>query len=415
MSSGRRSWWVAWIAVHGWCGADLPPTYFQDIAPLIAKHCLGCHESGGLGRVELDTWERVKRYAPEIRLNVGTRNMPPWKAIPGHGRLRNDRSLTVEEIERVTRWTDEGTPAGDSTGVTPKQLAPSRTSKWSQGTPDLVLRLPEYVVPSTGSPETRCFPVRVRLPEGRAVRAVEVKPGNRQAVAHVRVFADPRPREHARKTGDSGYDCFADTEGLLERTSLGEWAAGMQVETLPEGTGRLLPAGADVWVEIRYHRLGRRVPDQSEVGLYFQTGPLRQVVRTHAVANRGLVIPAGQWDYRGEAQWVVPRPIQILSVSPHMNLLGTEMRVRIRRAGKQPPEDLVWVREWDRHWQMAYLLKEPLRIEAGDVVEAVSLFNNTADNQRLGDHPPATARWGWGPFDERMIAFIEYVEIEPAP
>ena len=383
------------------------PVYHQDVAPLLAKYCLGCHREGGLGRIPLDRYDRAKRYAPEIRLNVGTRNMPPWKAIPGHGRFRQNRSLSVREIETILQWTDGGTPEGSAPT---ESGAPSpRTPEWTLGEPDLVIRTPRYQLPATGYPESRCFRVALDRNQSAFVRALDVRPGQRQSVAHVRVFAAP-PRPPGAK---ASFDCAEQMEDLLERTSLGEWSAGSPVAELPAGIARLLPARRELMVEIRYHRLGRPVEDQTEIGFYWAPGGASRIVRTLAVTNRGFVIPAGAWDFRVTAQWTTAKAIRILTVAPHLGRLGTEMRVTVTKPG-QSAEPLVWVREWDRHWQMAYEFADAILLPAGTIIEAAALFNNTTDNFHLGDDEPREARWGWGPRDERLIAFLEYVD-EPTP
>jgi hypothetical protein len=380
------------------------PSYHQDIAPLLARHCLGCHRAGGLGRVELDTYERASRYVREIRQHVGTRFMPPWKAIPGYGHFRNERSLTTSEIERILAWTDGGTPEGSPTEQVPFALAHE-----DLGDPDLSFKV-EYTVPANGYPEVRCFAFPVQLVRDYAVRAIDVRPGDPRVVAYVRALADPTGDSLQSDAADprSGYDCFAGSRATVEATSLGEWSAGLPPQPLPSGFGRLLPPKAAVILEIRYHRLGQEITDRSEVLLYCENNP-KFIVRTHAVANRGFVLPPDSWDFRVDAKWVVPRNLRVLSVIPHMNRLGTEMRVSATQPGEHS-RNLVWVREWNRHLQMAYVFAEPLRLAAGSTIDVTARFNNSADNEQQGHSPPREVRWGWGDKDERTIAFIEYVE-----
>ncbi|MEZ4253505.1 MAG: hypothetical protein R3B99_35295, partial [Polyangiales bacterium] len=54
------------------------PTYHQDVAPIVARHCLTCHVEGGIGPFPLDTYEGVREVGPEARLAVERREMPPW-------------------------------------------------------------------------------------------------------------------------------------------------------------------------------------------------------------------------------------------------------------------------------------------------------------------------------------------------
>lgn len=407
---------IALLASLAICGVPAgagTPTYKDDIAPLLDRACLGCHRPGGLGRVELDTYEKAKRYAPEIRTNVGTRSMPPWRAVPGHGQFRNQRVLTVAEIELIVNWTDSGTPEGSPASPRTGAQAPrTDRAKWILGAPDYAVRssLP-FKVPATGDAECRCFSHSGAAIAGRAVRAVDVRPGNAQVVAYVRVFADPTGNSAKLDKADPapGYDCFADAMGTLDRVSLGEWSAGIDPDSLPAGVGRLVPPGSDIVVEIRYNRLGYQTSDQSEIGFYLQQEPVRQFVHTKAIVNRGFQIPAGAWDFQVRAEWVTTSAIRIISVSPHLNLLGMEARVTATPPG-DAARSLVWVRDWNRHWQMAYVLEEPLLLPSGAIIAVSALYNNSSDNEQQFASPPRPVKWGWGDHDERLIVFVEYVD-----
>ena len=57
---------------------DAELTYSADVASIIQENCTVCHRSGGIGPMELVTYEDVRLYAPLIKIKVRDRLMPPY-------------------------------------------------------------------------------------------------------------------------------------------------------------------------------------------------------------------------------------------------------------------------------------------------------------------------------------------------
>ena len=53
-------------------------TYSADVASIIQENCTVCHRAGGIGPMELVTYENVRMYAPLIKIKVVNRVMPPY-------------------------------------------------------------------------------------------------------------------------------------------------------------------------------------------------------------------------------------------------------------------------------------------------------------------------------------------------
>src|SRR5207249_39837 len=51
--------------------------------------------------------------------------------------------------------------------------------------------------------------------------------------------------------------------------TVGGWAPGQRARFLPEGYGYPLPKGADIVLQLHYHRNGRVEKDRTSIGLYF--------------------------------------------------------------------------------------------------------------------------------------------------
>lgn len=58
-------------------------TYWQDALPIFERHCLACHQEGGIGTFRLDDYAQAKAHAPAIRLATSARTMPPWGFTAG--------------------------------------------------------------------------------------------------------------------------------------------------------------------------------------------------------------------------------------------------------------------------------------------------------------------------------------------
>src|SRR5260370_26519469 len=88
-------------------------TWTQEISRILYKHCASCHHEGGAAPMSLVTYDEARPWAKAIRDEVAERRMPPWGAVKGFGKFRNDASLTDPEIEMLVLWVEGGAPKGD--------------------------------------------------------------------------------------------------------------------------------------------------------------------------------------------------------------------------------------------------------------------------------------------------------------
>ena len=54
------------------------PTYYQDVAPILAENCISCHREGGAGGFKFDSYDAARALAPNIADSVINRRMPPF-------------------------------------------------------------------------------------------------------------------------------------------------------------------------------------------------------------------------------------------------------------------------------------------------------------------------------------------------
>jgi mono/diheme cytochrome c family protein len=382
------------------------PTFDKDIAPMIYKNCAVCHRPGEVAPFSLLNYGDAGKRAKQIARVTGDRIMPPWKAEAGFGEFANDRHLTPEQIALIQDWAEAGAPEGNSADL---PTAPKFAEGWTLGEPDVVLEPDEdYQLAAEGPDIYRCFVVPTKFTENHYIRAIEVRPGNRKVVHHVIVHYDTTgaARELDARDPGPGYTAFGGV-GFRSSGMIGGWAPGNYPTFLPDGVGRMVPSGADLVMQVHYHRSGKLETDRTKVGLYFVKGTVDKRIRAKMVLGLPLRIPAGDSDYVVHASLPVMQDVTAYRVTPHMHLLGKEMKVTATLPdGTLMP--LVHVTDWDFNWQTSYQFKTPLHLPAGSRLDLEAHYDNSAGNPVNPNNPPKLVHWGEQTTDEMCLAFVSF-------
>ena len=260
-----------------------------------------------------------------------------------------------------------------------------------------------------------------------------------------------------------GWSCFGGTgisapggaagaaRSLDNAPWIAAWAPGWGGDRLPEGLGVALPAGSRVVMQVHYNLLNGRRPDRSRAVLTTVPGtegltPLETTLlpapvelpcaaneagplcsRTTALfdlirkygQDAGL-IPVGLLIFCGKDAANPPSgpvtsciqrfdgPTTIYSVAGHMHVLGRSIRVELN-PGTSRARVLLDIPRWSFHWQASYVLAEPARAQAGDVLRVTCRH----DASLRKDQPQAAARkpryilWGEGTTDEMCLGIVQ--------
>jgi hypothetical protein len=101
---------------HARMQAQSPPTFSHDIAPIIKRRCIQCHQPAGIASMApFTSYESVRPWAKAIRQAVTLHQMPPWPPDPARSmRLGNDPTLSAREIATIQAWVDAGALQGQS-------------------------------------------------------------------------------------------------------------------------------------------------------------------------------------------------------------------------------------------------------------------------------------------------------------
>ncbi len=380
-------------------------TYCRDVAPILFEQCASCHRPGEVAPFSLLTYEDARSHAKQIRLVTQRRLMPPWKPEAGFGHFQNERRLSEPEIATIDAWVADGAPRGDRRELPPR---PEFVSGWHLGEPDLVLVMPESFEVSADGPDVyQHFVIPTGLTQNRLVRAVEFRPGAPQVVHHALAFYDTTGQGRQLDEADPapGYSSIG-TPGFATSGGLVGWGPGGLPRELPPGMGRPIEKNSDIILQIHYHPCGKVVRDRSRLGLYFAPPSATWVVTEGMVANVDLKIPAGATRHRHRASLTVPVETMLLDVTPHMHVLGKEIR-----ATAYPPDDdpipLIWIKDWDFYWQAHYVYAKPITLPAGTRIELDCWFDNSEQNPLNPNSPPQTVSWGDFSTDEMAICYFQ--------
>ena len=380
-------------------------TYARDVAPIIYSKCATCHHAGEVAPFSLMSYEEASAKAKTITAVTQQKFMPPWQAV-SHGEFSNDRTLTPGQIATLKAWTDAGAPAGDLSNA---PAPPTFTSNWQIGEPDFVGKPAKaYGVAAEGADEYRCFVIPTKFAEDRYVTGVELKPGSRKVVHHILVYVDTsgEARKKDGRDGKPGYSSFGGP-GIDAAGTLGGWAPGLQPMSMPTGAGMWLPKGADIVLQVHYHKNGKPETDQSAIGLKFATAPVDKKVRWEAVANILLSIPAGSKRAEVTADLDLSTPVTLLDVIPHMHLLGHDMRVTATLPNGSKRE-LIHVDNYDFNWQTRYTYREPVKLPKGTHLALVAHYDNSTENPHNPNSPPKQIWFGEQTTDEMCFAFFSF-------
>jgi len=374
-------------------------TYHNRISRILLDNCVECHRGGGVAPFSLETFAEVNSHAGMMRRQVGRGVMPPWfaaaKEDAAHSPWLNDRSLNAEDREALLTWLAGARAEGDPKDAPLPRVFPEG---WQIGRPDLVVQLPRPVpIKADGFMPYHNVTVETTLTEDRWVSAFEVQPGVREAVHHVLVFVRP-----PKVPGEEKFD----DEGSERRGFFAAYVPGNGHRVYPAGFANKLPAGSRLHFQIHYTPFGRATTDQTRLGLKFADEPPRHEVQVTGIANVRLNIPPGEPNHVETATLRVPVDVYATAFMPHMHVRGKAFRYEVEFPDGRR-ETLLDVPRYDFNWQLAYTLKEPLRIPAGSVVHITAAFDNSTGNPANPD-PTRTVRWGQQTHEEMMLGYLEF-------
>lgn len=372
-------------------------SYAKDVAPILEKNCVSCHQKGSIGPFAMDNYEIVKGFSPMIRETLRTHRMPPYAADPHVGQFSDNKNLAPQEIKTLVHWIEAGAPRGD--GPDPLAAAAKKrvAVEWPLGKPDLILDVPAYTIPASGVVDYQRPYVINPLKEGRWIKASTVKVEQRQGVHHLLTgyLKDvPQPGQVASEARWG--------------VSVGGYAVGAESEVSPQNAGSFLPAGGAIGMQAHYTPFGKEVTDKSQIGLYFyKPGEKpKYVMHNSVIINNSIVIPPNTARHKEIAYLEFPKDALLFSAFPHAHYRGYATDLYIRYPNGEE-KLLLALPRYDFNWQRDYNFAEPIKVPAGSKLIAHWTYDNSKQNPANPD-PNITVKWGEQSWQEMFYTAIRY-------
>ncbi|HNP49033.1 MAG TPA: hypothetical protein PKL85_09355 [Bacteroidia bacterium] len=389
---------------------DENPTYSDVIAPIVYRSCSPCHRPGSSAPFDLLSYEDVKRHAKTIGLTVSNRVMPPWPADPEYVHFRNEKVLSQKEIDLFEKWIAEDCPEGD-TKLCP---SPPEFPEGSQlGHPDLVLKFSKpFLIEGNNKDNFMMMKIPYELPSDTFIKAIEIIPGNKKLVHHINAHL-VQYNSGAKKNLNNGEfvvntelmdkrDAFAkldlandDGSYPMLTPSVTNFLPGVETALYPNGIGgyHVKKDGILLLDNIHYGPSPVDTSDNTTFNVFFSPTPPKRPLSEFILGTSGiseiqppLVIQPGKIE-TFKTTYHVPEDISIVTVNPHMHLLGKSFKAY----AISPNNDtirIINIPKWDFRWQYFYTFQRILKIPANSVIHVEGIYDNTENNPLNPFHPP---------------------------
>ncbi|HZR25193.1 MAG TPA: cytochrome c [Vicinamibacterales bacterium] len=427
------------------------PTFAKDVAPIVFDKCASCHRPGEVAPMSLLSYEDVRPWAKVIKTKVTAREMPPWGADPEHSlKMRNDKSLSRQQIDTIAAWVDAGAPRGNDADMPP---VPKFSEGWTNGTePDAVLEMPvDFDIPAEGEVGVQMFYSKIPFDTDKFAEVLELRPGNRAVLHHAGVFVVDIPEGakivNGRLVGADGKvaDDRARSElraeavaGLPGSNKLLSWVPGRGLDHHRDDIGKRIPAGKYLNWQLHYNPTGKPEKDRTKLGIWFNKKPVTHELLIRQAGDPLATTKGGLSLYRAEGKEVeyvadegstrrrsktpnippyaedwsltgitpVTEDITLYTMSPHMHLRGKSLKwVVVYPDGRE--QTILDVPKFDFNWQLDYELEEPLHIPAGSKILGIGKYDNSAKN-KWNPAPNLPVYWSEQSWDEMYQPFTLY-------
>ncbi len=427
------------------------PTFAKDVAPIVFEKCATCHRPGEVAPMTLLSYEDARPWAKVIKTKVLAREMPPWGADPEHSlKMRNDRSLSKQQIDTIVAWVDGGAPKGNEAEMPP---APTFAEGWTAGRePDAILEMPvEFEIPPEGEVGVQMFYSKIPFTEDKFAEMLEIRPGNRAVLHHAGVFVvdipDGAQIVNGRLVAPDGKvaDDRARSEfraeaamGLPGSNKLLSWVPGRGLDRHRPDIGKRIPAGKYLNWQLHYNPTGKPEKDRTKLGIWFNKVPVTHELLIRQAGDPLATTKGGLSLYRAEGKEIeyaaeegstrrrsrtpnippyaedwsltgitpVTEDITLYTMSPHMHLRGKSLKwVVVYPDGHE--QTILDVPKFDFNWQIDYELETPLHIPAGSKILGIGKYDNSARN-KWNPAPNLPVYWSEQSWDEMYQPFTLY-------
>ena len=413
------------------CGTDAVgterTTFYQDVAPILADHCMTCHQDGGIAPFALTDYESARDNSERMLAEIERGAMPPFDAreepecTPRFGWV-DDPRLSETELQTLQQWVEDGHPEGTITEVPPIPNTDLSNS-------DMTLVPAEGWATSGTVDQYVCYVLDPGNTELEWLSGLQVRPGNDVVVHHAVVTELRAGAATDQFVNDHGigkpFECI-NSNGLTngddpdapkpEAFIVHTWTPGSQPMQTSGDIAIPVFDHAKLVVQIHYHPAGlAHEPDVTSVDLRFsKTWPIKMYFVALLGNAKGApdLLPDPDDSSADVPQFTIPKnvadhhehmrfalgskldelgdDVRLFSVTPHMHMIGTHLSAKIERPsarGDDPQTECLANGTWDFDWQRTYTYDASLdqlpSVANGDIIDIDCAWNNTADNANV--------------------------------
>jgi tetratricopeptide (TPR) repeat protein len=392
-------------------------TFNRDIAPIVFRACSTCHHPGEAAPFSLLTYSDAKRHARQIADVTRARIMPPWLPEPQELKFADEMRLSQGEIDFIQEWVRQGEVEGNPADLPPP---PKFVEGWRLGEPDMILKAEKPLLLSPQGTDTYWnFIFRVPITETRWVKAIEIRPGDKQYVHHANLLVDreesARRREAQPGAGFGGMEIRIESQVFDPESHLLFWKPGTVPYAEPEGMALRLDKGTDLILNTHLQPSGKTEVIQPSIGIYFTPHPATKFPMLLQLENDiKLDIPAGKQDFLVTDDFKLPLDVQLLAIYPHAHYLGKDIQA-YATFPDGTRQTLIHIPQWNLNWQAVYRYAEPVTLPKNTVVSLRYVYDNSDGNPLNPNHPPLRVRGGNRSSDEMCHLWLQVLPVNFDP
>jgi len=384
---------------------------------LIYEKCANCHYKNGPAPFSLTSYKDIVKRKKMISHVINSDYMPPWPADPNFSSFLGEKTLSEKEKKVIQNWLKQKNEAFD-------ELEISFQDK--KRTPDLIVRMnKEYKIDGDNSDKFLMMKFPFEIPKDTFIESINFVPGNKQIVHHVNAhLISYNEKKKNIFEGERIIDteifpdsiCFKklnlfNDDGSIPALSrsVSNYLPGSVQASYPNGIGVLKASKKNVILvnDFHYGPSSRDTTDNSYFEIYFSKNPPTRNLREITLGTLGLKQDYYSFDttfycvqeikpkliikpnqiLSCSTRTKVLKDISILTINPHMHLLGK----KIKSYAITPQKDtinLIKINDWNFRWQYFYTFEKMLKIPKNSDIIVEATFDNTKNNLDNPFDPP---------------------------
>jgi mono/diheme cytochrome c family protein len=366
-------------------------TYHKDVAPILRKHCVECHQPNTEAPFSLLTYEDAKKQGATMAEVVGDEAMPPWYAASAHDDFMNRREMSATEKDTIASWVQAGMPAGEPVAdATPIPLRKVVGEGWLIGKPDLILQTKLHSVPAEGFVAYRYEPLPYVFSQDTWIDRIQILPDNPKVVHHCNLIFVPA-------FGDKVKNALFVT---------GKVPGGIPM-VMQDGIAVRAPKMYIPLLQIHFTTDGHPEKCRISLGIRYAREKVQKELHLERISNHSFAIAPNDPHYKVTETWQTKKDIIGVGLFSHMHVRATDMTYFAHYPDGKT-ETLLMVPNYSFDWQIGYAWPANTRkFPAGTRFEVVAHYDNSSFNPFNPD-PKKTVREGDQTTEEMMYGFMFY-------